>query len=336
MWLLTGIVLFVVLPGALLLILLWLVWLEHRRDRIPILLYHRLVAKAAVDAGEVPDDEMIWVSYDTTFAEQMNHLQRSDYTTLNMDDYLRIRSGEQPMPPKPVVITFDDGYLSNYTLAYPALRANGQKATIFVAPEPDEHTRNIVAGVDGFLNDEQMREMSDNGVSIQSHTLTHCILTELDDDAIRYELTESRTRLQSVTGKAVEHIAIPRAGEDRRVRRLVSEAGYKTSCGNRKGTSTGLSDLLGLPRIVIERDMGVGSFARALTPRGALMLRIVGGLKRLPVRLFGSSTAARIRRVLYHSPLGPLFETRRLKVILAAVALLYFATSAWFVWWLLA
>lgn len=327
-----GIALFVVLPAAGVLWMLWSIWLEYRGDRIPILLYHRLIRKTDADAGRVRDDEMMWVSYDNRFAEQMQYLQEKGYTTLDLDDYLRIRSGEAELPKRAVVITFDDGYLSNYTLAFPAMKALGQKATIFVAPEPDDHTRNAVRGVDDFLTDEQMREMASHGISIQSHTLTHCVLSELDDESARRELQESQRRLQEITKRPVQHIAIPRAGYSRRIRRLVAEAGYRTACCNNKGTSNGLSDPLALPRIVIERDMSLDDFARYLGPRSSAVLRIVGNIKRIPERLGGARFATRLRNRLYRSRLRALFETRNLKLMIGAVLLTYLLMGVIFAW----
>lgn len=325
-----GILAFVVLPalGAGWLAVAW--YLEHRRDRIPILLYHRLIRKADADAGTVPDDERIWVSYDTVFAEQMNFLRDAGYTTLDFDDYLAIRSGERPMPDRPVVVTFDDGYESNYTLAFPALRANRQKATIFVALEPDAHTREQVAGVDGFLSDAQMRELAAGGVSIQSHSLTHPILTELAPDEVRFELSESKRRLEAITGRPVRHLAIPRAGYSRAIRREAREQGYVTVCCNNKGSSTGLSNRLALPRIVIDRDMGRREFAQALAPRAGFVLRVVGNVKRIPERLGGARFARRVRDLLYEGPLRPLFTTRNLKRGVAVAAAGYVLGGLWF------
>lgn len=331
-----GCVVFLAVPALVGLWVAYTVWLEYRRDRIPILLYHRFISKSAAEQGRVRDDEMVWVSYDTTFAGQMKYLHQAGYTTLTFDDYLEIRAGRMPLPEKPVVITLDDGYLSNYTIAYPVLKTHGQKATIFVAPEPDEHTRRLVEGVDGFLSPEQMREMAENGISIQSHTLTHCILSEMDEPAVAHELQESRRRLAEITGRRVEHLAIPRAGYSRRVRRLVKEAGYKTACCNNKGASNGRSDPLALPRIVIERDMSVEDFARCLTPWSSAMLRIVGTLKRVPEYVGGVGFAAQVRGFLYAGPLRRIFETRVLKRLVAAFALLYLGGSIGFVWYLVA
>lgn len=331
-----GIVVFLVLPGLLVLEVLRCLYLEHRRDRIPIVLYHRLISRRAVESGQIPDNEPIYAAYDDTFDGQMRYLRESGHTTLSLDEYLDVRAGRRPFPPRPVIVTFDDGYESNYTMAFPALRRWGQKAVIFVAPEPDEHTRNLVAGIDGFLSPQQMRELDAGGVSIESHTLTHCILAELNDETARYELVESKRRLGDVLGRPVRHLAIPRAGYGRRIYRLALEAGYESICCNNKGSSTGWSDRFALPRIVIERDMSVEDFARALQPRHAALLRLVGNLKRIPERLFGPRGASRLRNWLYRGPLKALFVTRRLKRLVLAAAVVYVAAGLAFLWHLVA
>jgi len=330
-----GIGVFYIVPLALLAEILRCVCLEYRRDRIPILLYHRLIAREAVRAGRLPDREPIYAAYDDVFAGQMKHLHDHAYTTLSMDEFLEIRRGARPRPARPVVLTFDDGYASNYTLALPVLRAQGQKATVFVAPEPDSYTRQQVAGVDAFLTQEQMREMDRDGVTIESHTLTHCVLSELNDREATFELTESKCRLGMILDRPVRHLAVPRSGHSRRVRQLARRAGYLTVCCNGKGSSNGLSSLMALPRIVIERDMSVDDFARTLTSRTAVLLRLVGNLKRLPALLFGSSAATRFRYRLYGGTLAPLFAWRRLKRLILCGTVVYLIGIAVFTWYLL-
>lgn len=325
-----GFLVFLLLPASVAAWMAFSVLVERRGDRIPILLYHRLVSKQQAERGEIRDDEMIWVCYDTGFAEQMQYLHDNGFTTLDLDDYTAIRRGEMARPEKPVIVTFDDGYLSNYTMAFPALRANAQKAVIFVALEPDDYTRNKVVGIDGFVNDAQMKEMAENGVAIQSHTVTHCILADQDDAQLRFELEESKKRLAAITGRPVKHIAIPRSGYSRRVKRFVKQAGYETACCNNKGASHGLSDLLALPRIVIERDMTIREFARALSPAGAAEMRLVGGLKRIPERTLGARFGATVRRMLYHGRLKPLFKFRYLKRAAFGAAVVYLVGSVWF------
>ncbi len=327
-----GWIFFVVLPLVLLGWLAWTAYSEYRPDRIPILVYHRLISKADVDRGAVRDDEPIYACYDTRFSEQMRFLAERGYTTLNLDDYLEIRSGRKPRPEKPILITFDDGYVSNYTLAYPELQRHGFKATIFAVPEPNEYSVKCVEGVDGFMVPEQMRELAENGISIQSHTLTHSVLSELSEPDVRRELSESREKIAAITGRSVDHIAIPRAGYAHRVRRLVAAVGYRTACCNNKGTSHGRSDPLALPRIVVERDMQLADFAACLTPRVSLMLKVVGDVKRIPERLGGARSARALRKVLYFGPFRMLFETRNLKKLVLGGMVLYLIGSMLFLW----
>jgi peptidoglycan/xylan/chitin deacetylase (PgdA/CDA1 family) len=325
-----GFLLFVLLPAAVAVWAAFSLLVERRKDRIPILLYHRLLCKEQAGRGEVPDDEMIWVCYDTAFAAQMRYLREHGYTTLDFDDYAAIRSGRQALPEKPVIVTLDDGYRSSYTMAFPVLQANRQKAVIFCVVEPNEYTRRKVEGIDGFVTAAQMKEMAAQGISIQSHTMTHCILTDLSDEEVRYELDESKKQLAECTGRPVRHIAIPRAGYDRRVKRLVKQAGYQTACCNNKGASHGLSDPLALPRIVVERDMTLDEFARALSPAGAAEMRLLGGIKRIPERTLGLRWVAVVRRVLYNGRLKPLFRFRYLKRAALGAALMYLAGTVWF------
>jgi len=320
---LLGALVFYVVPLVLLAEVARCVYLENRGDRIPILLYHRLIARRDVEAGRVPDREPIYASYDDTFAGQMRYLKERGWTTLSLDEFLAIRRGAAPRPARPVVLTFDDGYASNYTLAWPVLRREGLKATVFVALEPDAYTRDLVSGIDGFLDEGQMRELDRGGVAIESHTLTHCVLADLDDEAARHELVESRLRLGRILGRPVRHLAVPRSGHSPRIARLARETGYDTVCCNAKGSSNGCSRLDALPRIVIERDTTVEDFARALRPARAVVLRLLGNLKRTPAVLFGSVRTQRIRRGLLSGPLGGWLRTDRLTRLLLAGAALY-------------
>lgn len=293
-----------------------LTYLERRRDRIPILLYHRLARQEDLDAGVTGDGERIYVCGDARFADQMQWLADRGFAALSMDAFIEIRRGSRPMPARPVVVTFDDGYLSNLELGLPILARHGLTATVFAVLEPDEESRNLVAGRDSFLSLEQMRILDRAGIAIESHTLTHCILSELSDEEARAELVESRRRLEAGLGRVVRHLAVPRSGWSRRVRRLAHEAGYETVCCNRKGGSTGWSDPLGLPRLVVERDTTMDQFRRLLEPGGAVGARFVGNLKRMPEVLLGPSRARALRVALEGTALAGLLGSGNLQRVL--------------------
>jgi len=160
------------------------------------------------------------------------------------------------------------------------------------------------------------------------------VLSDLDGAAARYELSESRRVLERILGRPVRHLAVPRSGHSRRIRSLAKGEGYRTVCSNGKGSSNGWSDLHALPRIVIERDTTLQDFSLALGPRRAVVLRLVGNLKRIPALVFGTTRTQMIRRVLYGSPVGSWFQTRRLVRGLAFIAALYATAIVVFTWYL--
>jgi len=123
------------------------------------------------------------------FESFVSHLAKAGYKSLSLSDYLGCLQGEDPLPRKSVVITFDDGYLDNWVNAFPILRKYGLKATVFVSPDfidPTETVRKTLADywdgkaafdeLDwcGYLSWNELRVMSSSGLfEIGSHTKTH-------------------------------------------------------------------------------------------------------------------------------------------------------------------
>ena len=99
------------------------------------------------------------------FSTQMAYLINNGYIPITPDELESGLNGEIELPEKPVLITFDDGYDDNYLNAFPILKGYGIRATIFVVP--------AFVGKKNYLTWEQIKEMSDNGISIQSHNLNH-------------------------------------------------------------------------------------------------------------------------------------------------------------------
>ena len=108
---------------------------EFRADRVPALLYHRLIPSQGMNIGQPTGYDRSYVTFDTAFAEQMAHLYSEGYTTISLDHFLAYREGIASLPPKPIIITFDDGFASNYHYAFPILKKYGMTATIFVTPD---------------------------------------------------------------------------------------------------------------------------------------------------------------------------------------------------------
>ncbi|MGI5963583.1 MAG: polysaccharide deacetylase family protein [Lawsonibacter sp.] len=157
---------FVILPAFLLVAVLSLCFsFSHSPEQIslPILLYHEINASGEGDSIIAQD----------VFLSHLDALQDSGYQTVSLSQIIAFVEHGEPLPPKPVLITFDDGYLSNYQIAWPALQERGMVGTIFVIGHSvGQNTyKDTGVAITPHFSYEQAREMVDSGVmSIQSHT----------------------------------------------------------------------------------------------------------------------------------------------------------------------
>jgi peptidoglycan/xylan/chitin deacetylase (PgdA/CDA1 family) len=285
---------------------LYTVLQEYRRDRVPALVYHRFLPKEKVDRGEIINHEPTYVSYDTAFAEQMAYLHGEGYTTISLDDFVAFQEGRASLPPKPIILTFDDGFMSIYRYAFPVLKLHRMKATVFVTPDPESENFTKHAAVDSPLTLEQMREMSDYGIAIESHGMTHRYLTEMPPELVHWELEESKSVLEGIVGKPVQYLAIPSGAYNRTVRKLAKEVGYKAIFGMMKGSNHARSDRYALRRMVIARDFTLADFRAVLHPAATCYLRLISFLQNLLLSLLGPRRLDVLRNCLFRMKLARL------------------------------
>ncbi|MBP2633519.1 MAG: polysaccharide deacetylase [Firmicutes bacterium] len=206
----------------------------HYFQGIPVLNYHQINNK---------DHNTLTLS-STEFEAQINYLYQEGYTGISPDqlaDYLQ--SGKN-LPPKPILITLDDGYKDNYQVAYPILQKYHFTATIFVITD-------FVDNYGKYLTWNQIREMSDNGVSFEAHTLSHISLPKASDEEIRNQLIKSKEAIEWRLGKKVDYLAYPGGEYDQRVIQLAKEAGYRAAFTVNFGRDRINSTLYTLNRIPI-------------------------------------------------------------------------------------
>ncbi len=180
------------------------------------------------------------------FEQQMEYLDSQGYHTISPDELYQGLAGEADLPPNPVLITFDDGYVDNYTNAYPILKNHNMKATIFVVPGFTNVNK-------GYLTWDQMLEMEQNGITIESHTLHHKALEGLSDDQIITELRDSKEQLEERLGHPVEYLAYPTGTYNLHIASLAKEAGYRAAFTVKYGNVDQGSNIYALERVPIFR-----------------------------------------------------------------------------------
>lgn len=198
-----------------------------------------------------------------------------------------------------VAITFDDGDRGQYEHAAPALFARGMTATFYVTTS--------WVGKPGYVTWPELRELVAGGMSVQSHTCSHPLLSELSAPDVRRELADSKKMLDDQLGQDTQEIAFP--GGDApaaRLRYIIAESGYRIAVGTRWGQNTDTA--------------GVTDFVRRCTVRGEttrqMAQRIITADPRLKVSWFVREEALRRTRAL----LGASRYSRWRRVILDTVA----------------
>jgi len=150
-------------------------------------------------------------------------------------------------------------------------------------------------GKDGYLTRTELRELSDLGFEIGSHSLTHRHLNDLDDVQIRRELVESKQVLEEITGNSVDHFSCPGGRVNAVVTELALEAGYKSVATSQLGMNSARSNLFALKRVAIKREMNLKMFARVCSGKGQFLMKSEDSLLLTGKRLLGNERYDRLR-----------------------------------------
>lgn len=236
------------------------------------------------------------------FAGQIALLREKGYRSADLTSLTEgNKSGERRC-----LITFDDGYIGNYTNAFPVLVENGFKAVFFVAAR-------YIGSSEYWMSWDQLREMAAQGYSIQSHTWSHPALESLDEKAVLFELAESKRVIEDEIGQPVHAISLPFGSYNKSLFAIARSAGYSVVLTSSMMSSGKVSNPAVFGRVPIKASYSLATFTRLVERERGLVFRMQCAecaknvIKKTVGINFYRAIYRRVNRVRVHPlPAGPI------------------------------
>lgn len=218
---------------------------------VPILMYH-YISLPPENADVYRTD--LSVSPDN-FRAQMQYLADNGHTPIDFYTLSRAITNHQPLPPKPVLLTFDDGYLDNYQNAYPILQEFGFVATFFIPTEFIDNNR------EGYMTWPMIEEMAAHGHHFEPHSRTHPDLRARDDEYLIWEILGPQQTLAAHIGYTPRYFAYPSGRYDQSVLAMLQRLDFWGAVTTVPGADLGFENRYEWPRLRIRNDTPLAEFA---------------------------------------------------------------------------
>ena len=177
------------------------------------------------------------------FESLLSQLRTLGYQTASSRQFRAWQQGQETLPERTVVLTFDDGYASHFEVVAPLLVRYHFSGTFFIATD--------LVGAPGHMTWEQLRKLVFLGMEIGSHGMSHEPLTALPSELLQAELSDSKAILEQRLGIPIRAIAAPRGFWNREVAGAVAQAGYEAAWVSTIGTNGSETSALALRRVVV-------------------------------------------------------------------------------------
>ncbi len=221
---------------------------------VPILMYHYLSIPPQ-DADIYRKDLSVTPA---NFDAQLAYLKENGYTTIHLRDLVYVLAGRRNLPPKPIIITFDDGYRDNYTNAFPLLKKYGFTATFSVVTDP------LDFGDPRYMSWDNIIEMHAAGMEIGAHTKRHYDLRSNDMDFLVYEILGSKEAIEARIGEPVRVFVYPSGEYTPLTEKVVASANYWAALTTAYGAEETFATRFELPRIRMRGTDTIETFAAKL------------------------------------------------------------------------
>lgn len=205
---------------------------DNQKLKIPVLMYHSISNKPGNELCVPPE----------LFEKQLKEIIDLGFEPITASEYYDAMINNSPLPKQPILLTFDDGYVDNYTRLFPILKKYNVKGIVFPIT-------GLVNENPNFLSTAQMKEMDESGlVEFGSHTKNHVYLAQKDLKKVNYELVESKRFLEESLGKPIRIFCYPYGDYSPAVIEEVKKVGYVLSFTIEEGGAVFLNQQYSLDR----------------------------------------------------------------------------------------
>jgi peptidoglycan/xylan/chitin deacetylase (PgdA/CDA1 family) len=193
------------------------------------------------------------------FEAQLAWLRSQGYEGITLTDLVYYLALGWPLPDRPVILTFDDGYLDNYTNAFPLLKEYSYVGTFFLITAP------IDFGDPAYLTWDMVQEMHRAGMDFQSHSYRHFDLRDKDQDFLIFEIIAPKEAIEARTGQTVRFFSYPSGRYDDHTVAVLKSAFFWGSVITEQGATHTSDDLFELTRVRVRGEYTLEDFIALMT-----------------------------------------------------------------------
>ncbi|GAV21545.1 polysaccharide deacetylase family protein [Carboxydothermus pertinax] len=234
---------------------------DYRERGVIILMYHKVNPdwKTGGLGLRVPPREFDW---------QMHFLKENGFHVVSLNEAVDYLEYGKPLPEKPIVITFDDGYRDNYYYAFPILKKYGFRATIFIITgivgKTNEWDEREGKPTNYMLTWQQIDEMAKYGIEFGAHTVNHPRLTKVPLTVAEKEIVDSKKMLEEHFKRPIKYFCYPYGLYNDQIIKIVKKAGFRAATTTKLGINTKGVDLYQLKRVRVTGHMSRRQFVEQL------------------------------------------------------------------------
>ncbi len=223
-----------------------------------VLIYHKL---------SFYYDKNKYVFLASEFRKHLDAIKSLRMNPLTVDQVHESTKDNESGYNKNILLTFDDGNISDFNISFPILSIYNFVATFFITTD--------WIGTDGYMSSSQILKLSQSGMSVQSHAKSHNFLDEMTENKLHEELKDSKQILEGIIGKPVTSLSIPGGRLNERVIACAGSLGYRYIYTSVPFQCDQVQDVKIIGRIGLRQPMIIDEFKRYLkaTPMTIIKLK---------------------------------------------------------------